>query len=286
MKKLKKVIFMLLCFIFVLGFNNYVRAESSTIDNIDINVKINEDGSASITEAWNVEIYDIDQLSKSYFNLNTSEIKDLVVVNENKEKFEFISNWNNEASREEKSNKCGLYINKEDGETAICFGTGENGKHVYAFKYTITNFVKQKSNYQSLNFKFLQSHMDILPKSAKITIEADKAFKEKNIDYEGLGFDGESKIEDGKFIFNAPDGLKEEDYMEVSIDFNEDIFSIVNEDKSGDAYKNDGILSTEKSKAKSYKIWSTIIVVLILVVGLGIYYFKYIKNNVDNNKKK
>ena len=128
--------------------------------------------------------------------------------------------------------------------------------------------------------------MDILPKSAKITIEADKAFKEKNIDYEGLGFDGESKIEDGKFIFNAPDGLKEEDYMEVSIDFNEDIFSIVNEDKSGDAYKNDGILSTEKSKAKSYKIWSTIIVVLILVVGLGIYYFKYIKNNVDNNKKK
>ncbi len=286
MKKLKKVIFMLLCFIFVLGFNNYVRAESSTIDNIDINVKINEDGSASITEAWNVEIYDIDQLSKSYFNLNTSEIKDLVVVNENKEKFEFISNWNNEASGEEKSNKCGLYINKEDGETAICFGTGENGKHVYAFKYTITNFVKQKSNYQSLNFKFLQSHMDILPKSAKITIEADKAFKEKNIDYEGLGFDGESKIEDGKFIFNAPDGLKEEDYMEVSIDFNEDIFSIVNEDKSGDAYKNDGILSTEKSKAKSYKIWSTIIVVLILVVGLGIYYFKYIKNNVDNNKKK
>ena len=286
MKKLKKVIFMLLCFIFVLGFNNYVRAESSTIDNIDINVKINEDGSASITEAWNVEIYDIDQLSKSYFNLNTSEIKDLVVVNENKEKFEFILNWNNEASGEEKSNKCGLYINKEDGETAICFGTGENGKHVYAFKYTITNFVKQKSNYQSLNFKFLQSHMDILPKSAKITIEADKAFKEKNIDYEGLGFDGESKIEDGKFIFNAPDGLKEEDYMEVSIDFNEDIFSIVNEDKSGDAYKNDGILSTEKSKAKSYKIWSTIIVVLILVVGLGIYYFKYIKNNVDNNKKK
>lgn len=286
MKKLKKVIFMLLCFIFVLGFNNYVRAESSTIDNIDINVKINEDGSASITEAWNVEIYDIDQLSKSYFNLNTSEIKDLVVVNENKEKFEFISNWNNEASGEEKSNKCGLYINKEDGETAICFGTGENGKHVYAFKYTITNFVKQKSNYQSLSFKFLQSHMDILPKSAKITIEADKAFKEKNIDYEGLGFDGESKIEDGKFIFNAPDGLKEEDYMEVSIDFNEDIFSIVNEDKSGDAYKNDGILSTEKSKAKSYKIWSTIIVVLILVVGLGFYYFKYIKNNVDNNKKK
>lgn len=286
MKKLKKVIFMLLCFIFVLGFNNYVRAESSTIDNIDINVKINEDGSASITEAWNVEIYDIDQLSKSYFNLNTSEIKDLVVVNENKEKFEFISNWNNEASGEEKSNKCGLYINKEDGETAICFGTGENGKHVYAFKYTITNFVKQKSNYQSLSFKFLQSHMDILPKSAKITIEADKAFKEKNIDYEGLGFDGESKIEDGKFIFNAPDGLKEEDYMEVSIDFNEDIFSIVNEDKSGDAYKNDGILSTEKSKAKSYKIWSTIIVVLVLVVGLGIYYFKYIKNNVDNNKKK
>lgn len=286
MKKLKKVIFMLLCFIFVLGFNNYVRAESSTIDNIDINVKINEDGSASITEAWNVEIYDIDQLSKSYFNLNTSEIKDLVVVNENKEKFEFISNWNNEASGEEKSNKCGLYINKEDGETAICFGTGENGKHVYAFKYTITNFVKQKSNYQSLDFKFLQSHMEILPKSAKITIEADKAFNEKNIDYEGLGFDGESRIEDGKFIFNAPDGLKEEDYMEVSIDFNEDIFSIVNEDKSGDAYKNDGILSTEKSKAKSYKIWSTIIVVLVLVVGLGIYYFKYIKNNVDNNKKK
>lgn len=286
MRELKKIIFMLFCFIFVLGFNNYVKAESSMIDSIDINVKINEDGSANITEVWNVEIYDIDQLSKSYFNLNTSEIKDLVVVNENKQKFEFVSNWNNEASREEKLNKCGLYINKEDGETAICFGTGENGKHVYAFKYTIINFVKQKSNYQSLNFKFLQSHMEILPKSAKITIEADKVFKEKNIDFEGLGFDGESKIEDGKFIFNAPDGLKEDDYMEVSIDFNEDIFSIVNEDKSGDAYINDGILSTEKSKAKSYKIWSTIIVVLILVIGLGIYYFKYIKNNVDNNKKK
>lgn len=286
MKKLKKVLFILICFIISLGFKNCVMAETNTINSIDINVKINEDGSADITEVWNVEIYNIDQLSKSYFNLNISEIKDLVVVNENKEKFEFISNWNNEASREEKSNKCGLYINEEDGETAICFGTKEDGKHIYAFKYTITNFVKQKNGYQSLNFKFLQSHMEILPKSAKITIETDKAFEEKNVDFEGIGFEGEEKIENGKFIFDAQNGLKDEDYMQISIDFNENVFLMSEEDKSGDAYRNDGILSTDKDKAKTYKFWSTIIVILILVGGLVIYYFKYIKNDVDNKKEK
>lgn len=266
MKKLNKIIFFIIvisiCLISILS--NKVYAVENKINDIDINVIIKEDGTADVTETWNVEIYGINELYKPYYGLNISKIKDLSVTDENNKEYEYISDWNIDATREEKANKCGIYVNEEQGETDICWGIQEDGKHTYTLKYNITNFIKQNMGYQTVNFKFLQSNMDPLPQKVSITVETDFTFNEKDVLITGYGYEGDAKIENGKAVFVAEEGLNSDDYMTIELEFDENAFSVTDEDYNSDAYQNDGILA--KSHTNVYKILAIILIVVIIVI--------------------
>ena len=183
MKKLNRIIFfvivMSICLISILS--NKVYAVENTINEIKIEVNIKEDGIAEITETWNVEMYGISELYKPYYGLNISQIENFTVIDETNNRYEYVPDWDIDATREEKANKCGIYVNKEQGETDICWGVQKDGKHTYILKYNITNFIKQNMGYQTVNFKFLQSNMDPLPKKISVIVESENQFKEKEV---------------------------------------------------------------------------------------------------------
>ena len=287
MNKLKKIVSVLVISVITIGiFTNVARAdtdESNFINNIEITVSVNKNGVASVTETWDVEIYDTNEMYRTYFNLNTSKIENLTVKDEKNTKYEFINDWDIDADGDKKAGKCGIYFDEEYGETDICWGIQTSGKHVYTINYDITNFIKQKMGYQSINFKFLSSGINPLPKKASIIIQTESKFNEKNTDVEGIGFEGETKIENNKIIFNAPNGLKNQDYMEANIDFNDNNVLTQSEEMSQDVYKQGGIL--EEKKSNKYKILSTIIVIIMLIVGIPIYFIKF-RENIDKKNKK
>ena len=287
MNKLKKILFILCISVIIIGISiNDASAnddENNFINNIEITVNVNKNGVANITETWDVEVYDTNEMYRTYFNLNTSKIENLTVKDEKNIKYEFIDDWDIDADGDQKAGKCGIYFNEKYGETDICWGIQTNGKHVYTINYDITNFIKQKMGYQTINFKFLSSGINPLPKKASIIIQTESKFNEKNTDVEGVGFEGETKIENNKIIFNASNGLKKQDYMEVNIDFNDDSILTKSEEISQDVYKQGGIL--EEKKSNKYKILSTIIVIIIFIVGLPIYFIKIGKNIDKKNKK-
>lgn len=266
MKKLNRIIFfvivMSICLISILS--NKVYAVENTINEIKIEVNIKEDGIAEITETWNVEMYGISELYKPYYGLNISQIENFTVIDETNNRYEYVPDWDIDATREEKANKCGIYVNKEQGETDICWGVQKDGKHTYILKYNITNFIKQNMGYQTVNFKFLQSNMDPLPKKISVIVESENQFKEKEVIATGYGYEGEAKIENGKAIFKAEEGLGTDDYMTIELEFNENAFSVSDEDKTLDAYQNDGILA--KSHVSKYTIYAVIVFILIIVI--------------------
>ena len=64
----KKIIFLSIIFItlmFMLFFlENTSYAGSQTMNNLQYEVNLNEDGSANITEIWNIRVYDTNTLFK------------------------------------------------------------------------------------------------------------------------------------------------------------------------------------------------------------------------------
>ena len=289
MNKLKKMFFVLIILVITLTmFTNIVKAaneKDEKINDIKIDVIIDKNGTASITEVWDFEIYDTVEMYKAYFNLKTSKINNLTVKDEKNNKLELVDDWDIDvnADDQKKIGKCGIYVNEKNGETDICWGIKEDGKHIYTLSYDITNFIEQKMGYQNLNFKFLSSGITPTPKKASITIQTEGKFNEKNLNIEGIGYEGESKIENNKIIFSAPNGLKKQDYMEVNIDFNDNSVLNQSEEISQDVYKQGGIL--EQKESNKYKVLSTMIVIIMLMVGIPIYYMK-VKKDIDKKNKK
>ena len=71
--------------------------------------------------------------------------------------------------------------------------------------------------------------------------------------------------------------------MEANIDFNDNNVLTQSEEMSQDVYKQGGIL--EEKKSNKYKILSTIIVIIMLIVGIPIYFIKF-RENIDKKNKK
>ena len=124
MKQIKQVIFVLI-FVFILSLPS--AAYANNVSEIDIDVKINPDGSAKILQTWTGTF---DDGTENYIPINTSDIgiEDFTVSDQNGE-YEYIDVWNVDADFNSKKSKCG--INYTDDGVELCFGITQYGKNTY-----------------------------------------------------------------------------------------------------------------------------------------------------------
>ena len=135
-------------------------ASANSIDSVEIRAVIHSDGSAAVEEVWDIYITD-DTKTEWYaakHNLDNMDILGLS-VQEHKDdsivRFETLGVWDENASRVEKAEKCGLL--KANGGYEICWGFGELGHHKYTVTYTITNVVKGYQGGDAMSFNFLSN---------------------------------------------------------------------------------------------------------------------------------
>ncbi len=300
MKNLKKIVSIVLITVLLLCiFSVEVRAETDSIESIDIEVYINEDGVASITEVWVCSIYSGTELYKPYYDLYTSEISDLSVTDETGTVYTYLTDWDINASQSDKAGKCGIYISGD--ETDICWGIGEYGEHTYTITYTISNFVQQYDDYQNVYFTLLQDGMDPVPESATITISASFDFDESSVSVSGYGYSGTAEIEDGKAVFATNGSLGSTGYMNVYLEFSNNPFDAedMTLETTDEYYYDDyyqyggygeyGAMSIdEEEENTSSKLWTTyvplgIIIVIIVLVIIFIIYKRRDNNNDNQN---
>lgn len=245
-----------------------------------MDIYIDKDGTAHVTEVWNVKTDKGTECYHPYYNLGKSEIKNLS-VSDNLRQYEYDANWNPNWNFRSKANTCG--INKINNGIELCWGISNYGKNTYTVKYEITNFVSELTDSQMIYWTLIPYEFSNKIEKASIKIYADNAF-ENTTDVWGYGdYGGPCYVKDGFIYMESKGGINKDEYMTILVKLKPEAFntgSYLN--KNFNYYLNMAEQGARKYEAKSKKIEDTfkkilfssllvfLIPIIILIVSMKI----------------
>ena len=159
----------------------------NTVHKVDISLQLQRNGSAVVTEVWDMYV---DQATEWYLvreNLGDISIEGLSVKDETGHKYFTEPEWNSDRSRSEKARRCGI-IHKRKG-VEICWGIGDYGDRVYTVTYTMTNVVKSLTDADMLHLQLLSPGLSSKPELVEVHIYGPGLTKD-NVRFWGFGFEG------------------------------------------------------------------------------------------------
>ena len=276
---MKKIVFLIISlFILIPG----VKANS--INSIQMNIYLDSSGNAHIIEEWktdtsiNAEIYRQYENSSEIGNIN---VYNLSVVDENTS-YEVISNWDINASFEEKKYKAGL--NYTDEGVEICFGISEYGFNTYTIEYDMDNLVVNTTDNQMFFWQLIPPSDMYDDTDVYIKIYSDFDFSDE-LPVWGYGKYGAfTYVADGYIEMIAKDeyidgqeftSLSSGEYMTLLVDFPSNTFnpSITLDNDFNYYYEKAEVGATEYSESSSifnlipYLFWFFIIASSIFGIG-------------------
>jgi len=117
MSKELKIFFM---FLFVFTFLSLCNcAKANTINKISMDIFIDDNGDAQVTEIWNCKTNQGTEVYHPYHNIGNSKISNLS-VSENGQSYATLSSWNTSGTLGSKAYKCG--INTISNGVELCWG--------------------------------------------------------------------------------------------------------------------------------------------------------------------
>lgn len=204
-----------LCVVSVSAANN--------VSEIDIDVSIRDDGSAYVVQNWSGSFY---EGTENYIPIATGDIfvSDFSVSDQNG-KYTLISDWDINASLDEKARKCG--INETSDGVELCFGISEYGENRYAVEYVIEDFIKSYNDFDGTNFMFINPDMSTFPTDGHINIvlENGTALVEGNSAIWAFGYDGNIEFQNGAVSAYTTRKLSGDDSMIVMLRLNKGLIS-------------------------------------------------------------
>ena len=160
-----KNLFILLVLFFVLGMTN---VKANTINNIDVNMYINKDGSADIIEVWDVKGTNGTEWYHPFRDLGDTKITNYTVTMD--EKPLQYKSWN---VNESLSQKAGYYgINYTNKDTELCFGKYDFNSHIFKLNYHVENLIFNTDDAQVLYWTFFPKFQNVDFKHYTITIKS------------------------------------------------------------------------------------------------------------------
>ena len=198
MKKLK---YLFILAFFLLPF----MAKADSIYNIDMDVNIDQEGFAQVTEKWTVKASSGSEWYKQILDLGNSSIQNFVVYMDGKE-LTRKSSWDVNGSMNDKKGYYG--INYISNGLELCFGKYDYSKHTFTLKYTITNYIFNTSDSQVLYATMISKG-----KTDKINVTVSSFYSfPDTLDVWGYGYKGYAFVKDGKITMTSEQGLDNE-YM-------------------------------------------------------------------------
>ena len=237
MKK-KLIVFLLMFILFPIS----VKADH--IYNIRMNIYLEKDGSANITEVWDVKADSGSEWYKQLYNLGNQELSQFSVSMDGNAMTS--KEWNVNESLSEKKGYYGINYVPEGME--LCFGKGDMQRHKFTLNYKLSNFVTNTLNgdsqviYQTL---FPSVTLD----SFTATISSYYEFPD-TLDVWGFGGQFLAYVKDGKIELNSDTYSLYNDYVVVLAKFPAGTFNTDN--TNGNFASFDEILETAKDGTFEY----------------------------------
>jgi hypothetical protein len=191
------------------------------IYGIDIDVELRRDGSALVTETWDVRVSGITEWYLVRGNLGDICISDLQ-VSENGQQFINEGEWDIDRNIRQKAFRCGI-VEKSNG-CEICWGVGSDGPHVFTVSYSMSNAVKSLEDYDMLHLQLVSPGLSSEPERVRVSISAPVQLDTTVARIWGFGYYGTTGFENGKAVFDAPDGLEYEGSVIALLRFDKGIF--------------------------------------------------------------
>ena len=180
-KKILLFLIMLLCPFIV---------KADHIYNIDMDIYLNEDGTANIKEMWDVKADSGTEWYKQLYNLGTQELSDFTVSMDGRQLQEKY--WNVDESLSQKSGYYG--INRVSEGLELCFGKGDMNRHKFTLNYTLSNFITNTSDSQVL---YQTLFPNVTLDNFTVTVSSFYEFPD-TLDVWGYGYQGLAYVKDGK----------------------------------------------------------------------------------------
>ncbi len=282
MKKILKIFFIFLISFIAIGFTKSVKANS--ISKITMDIYVNSAGDATITEVWTCNVNQGTEVYHPYYNLGSSEIKDLTVTEKGKT-YQTLSSWNTSGTLDSKAYKCG--INKILNGVELCWGISEFGNHAYTVKYTITNFVSSLNDSQMIYWTLIPYEFSNPIGTAYIKIHTDFNIPD-SVGVWGYGnYGGTAYVYDGYIEMQSDGRLETYEYMTILVQFPEGTFQTTNTlDHDFDYYLNKANEGSTKYEKRDNSIIDTIFMILpqIVIWGTIISAILYTKKSSSNGE--
>ena len=264
-----------------------VASAQSRVDSLRIDVELQDDGSATITEIWPVDVSnDISEWYLVAGNMGRMTISGLGVKDETGRVYVNEGEWDINRSRAEKAGRCGL-VTKSDGYE-ICWGVGSPGPHVYTLTYTLTGLVKSYEEKDGFNHMFVARDMGSSPESIVLTIRRPGlSFTHENTSIWAFGFIGEINLEDGRIVARTDEPFSKRSAMIVLAGFQKGIFHPqLTESKTFEEVRARAVEDSdyeENSDREAMIIFAIVLAVLGLLFCFAIY---VVIDTIIKNKKR
>ncbi len=247
MKYIRYLAFTLCLFIFSIIDVN----ASYKMNDLQVNIELNEQGNAHITEIWDVYVDSGTELYKTEYELGNMNITNFVVKDESNTIFEYTDNWNINGSINEKKQKNGFYHSTNGLE--MCWGMGSYGNHIYTISYDIENFVFNTDDSQVIYYRAIDEMASMPPQKFSVTITGPKPFSD-TLDVWGYGYKGYAYVKDGKISMSNEENtpLSGSNYVVVLVKFPIATF-LTNSENSYEQYeKFDDIYNSAEENTYEY----------------------------------
>ena len=234
---------------------------AQSIRDLDIRVEVAQDGSARITQVWDVTVVSGTEWYIPVENLGKMTIKDLS-VSENGQPFVSEGRrWDVDRSLEEKAGRCGI-LEKRNG-VELCWGPGSYGPHVWTASFTATGLVQSFEEADGFLFQFVNPGLVAPPQHVKVTIvnaTGGPQWTYDNTRVWGYGSYGDIDVlDDGTIVYESSEPFSSESSVIALVRYDKGLLSPTeSRDATFEELKEDAMKGSsygKKDPAENFFLW-------------------------------
>lgn len=259
-----------ICIAAALAFANAVFAADWNIRDVDVRVRLYNDGSAVVSETWELTANEGTEMYLPRENMGDMEISEFSVTDETGAQYAFEGRWDVNRSLSQKAGRCG--INRTRSGYELCWGIGSYGSHVFNIRYVMSNVVKSLNDYDMLHVQFVNDEMASPPAHVKVTVEAlPQQIDTSWVRMWGFGYIGTTAFEDGKAVFESSEHFRYESSIIALMRFDKGVFSPLSvrdmdfQDEQDKAFRGSEYI-TQDSRSKWERLLDALAPVLMFVL--------------------
>ena len=275
---MKKILLFILCF-----FTSVTVVNASSIDSIDMDIVLDEYGTATITETWKANVSQGTEGWHPYYNFGKTNFS-VLSASMDGVNYTVEDNWNENTTLSAKAYKAGIYYAGEN-EIDVVFGISKYGSHTYKIVYQMTNFVSNLTDADMIYWQLFPHDFSMQPKNVTIKISGPYEYPD-TLDVWGYGMYGAPcYVKDGSIYMTSDGRISSSEYLTLLAKFPAGTFKTTSQlDKDFEYYHNlamEGaeVYHEEKEKTSLVDIlfgliaflFQALVWIFIAVVGIRAY---------------